>query len=252
MTIYSAYTHQQAMFESYKDPSSCIFLAKNTESKAIAVCNQFSSNAGYRNPIDFLGKDDHQIKSAAANLAETFILQDKTALKHNQKKFYLLTTTNAHKQLEIMLFTKTPYRTFTICEGWTLSHGLLFNYLYQAIQAIETRFRNRINLCFELVDTYNELTQRETEVMFFLLRSQSSTAIANILGLATRTVQHYIENIKIKLGCDSTQQLIEAALYLKFNEGIPKSLLPKEALASAYASGHSKQLPYSDRYEALA
>lgn len=52
------------------------------------------------------------------------------------------------------------------------------------------------------------LSQRENQVLMYLARGHTAKAIASILQLSPRTIEHHIENIKIKSNCSSKTQLI--------------------------------------------
>jgi DNA-binding CsgD family transcriptional regulator len=55
------------------------------------------------------------------------------------------------------------------------------------------------------------LSKREKQCMHYLMRGKTAKAIANHLGLSTRTVENYIENIKSKFGVSSKSELIDLA-----------------------------------------
>ena len=57
-----------------------------------------------------------------------------------------------------------------------------------------------------------ELTLREKECLFYLRRGMTAKEIARPLGLSHRTVEHYIDKIKNKLGCRTRSELICAAI----------------------------------------
>jgi DNA-binding CsgD family transcriptional regulator len=52
------------------------------------------------------------------------------------------------------------------------------------------------------------LTQRETECVLYLLTGLTVKIVAEKLGLSTRTVEFYINNIKAKLKCRTKTQLL--------------------------------------------
>lgn len=57
-----------------------------------------------------------------------------------------------------------------------------------------------------------KFSQRETECLYFLVRGKTAKGIAQILNLSVRTIESYISNLKIKLGCYSKTELIEKAI----------------------------------------
>lgn len=56
------------------------------------------------------------------------------------------------------------------------------------------------------------LTKRQIDVLVCLASGMSAKQIANELEISHRTVEHYIESLKIKLNCDNKAKLIVKAL----------------------------------------
>lgn len=78
-----------------------------------------------------------------------------------------------------------------------------------------SRQSNEINLSNHFLLRKNikiKLSVREGECIYYMLLGYTAKQMANHLNLSIRTVQHYIENIKIKADCYYKSQLIEAAL----------------------------------------
>ena len=60
------------------------------------------------------------------------------------------------------------------------------------------------------------LSARELEVLFYLVRGKVVSDISSILQISKRTIESYIENIKAKLACNNKAELIEKALENNF------------------------------------
>ena len=56
-----------------------------------------------------------------------------------------------------------------------------------------------------------ELTERQLDCLFYLVQGMTIREIAEILSLSARTVEHYLEAVKAKLGCKNRSQLIAKA-----------------------------------------
>ena len=69
------------------------------------------------------------------------------------------------------------------------------------------------------------LTKKQTEIMFYLLRGKTPKYIANCLNISFRTVEKHIEHIKKKAVCHSRSELIEKYI----NDGAI-NLFPKHLL----------------------
>lgn len=61
----------------------------------------------------------------------------------------------------------------------------------------------------KLVKTLSPLSPREEECLNLFKQGKSAQATAAILGLSERTVEHYFEHIKNKMGCSSKWELLE-------------------------------------------
>ncbi len=69
------------------------------------------------------------------------------------------------------------------------------------------------------------LSSRQSECLFFLLRGKTAKQIAKILNLSFRTVEEYIEQMKIKLNCSTKSELINKAIAEGYMNIIPGTLL---------------------------
>lgn len=58
----------------------------------------------------------------------------------------------------------------------------------------------------------SELTKREAQCLFYLLRGKTQKQIGKIFNISHRTVEHFISNIKSKFGCTSKAELIDYAI----------------------------------------
>lgn len=86
---------------------------------------------------------------------------------------------------------------------------------------------------FQITTKYENqiLGKRHTEILFLLLRGKISKEIALILNLSPRTVESYIEDMKIKLKCSSRSELLDAGINMGYLGILPESLLAIVKLA---------------------
>ncbi len=64
------------------------------------------------------------------------------------------------------------------------------------------------------------LTPREAQIMCYLLQGRSSKKIAITLELSVRTVEFYLSNMKLKLGCHSKIELINYINHSEFLKNV--------------------------------
>ena len=73
-----------------------------------------------------------------------------------------------------------------------------------------------------------QLTSRESEALFFLLRGKTVKAISSILNLSNRTVEQYLASLKEKFSAASKSELLDRAIELGYLNYIPQSLFSQQ------------------------
>lgn len=79
---------------------------------------------------------------------------------------------------------------------------------------------------YTLNDNQNkyELTSRECECVFLLIRGKSAKEIGALLSLSKRTIESYIENIKNKMDCKNKAEILVKAVLNGYHNHIPARL----------------------------
>lgn len=72
----------------------------------------------------------------------------------------------------------------------------------------------KIGLSTQSQTTRPKLTPREKDCLYLYMKGNTTKSIANILGLSNRTIEHYIDNIKSKLGVNKRSELLSLAFNL--------------------------------------
>jgi DNA-binding CsgD family transcriptional regulator len=75
---------------------------------------------------------------------------------------------------------------------------------------------------YDLGSKYGGLyfTKREAECMMWLLKGKTINGVAAALNLSPRTVEYYIKNMKIKIGCRTKFELIDLVHSSEFTKNI--------------------------------
>ena len=68
------------------------------------------------------------------------------------------------------------------------------------------------------------LTKKETECLFYLFEGYTAKEIARSINISPRTVESYIEKMKIKLNCSTTTELLIKSLHNDVKESLESSL----------------------------
>lgn len=70
-----------------------------------------------------------------------------------------------------------------------------------------------------------DLSNRQQECLFYLLRGFTCKIIAKQLYISTRTAEFHLEQLKFKFKCLSKSELIEKAIIMGYYDYLPPSLL---------------------------
>lgn len=81
------------------------------------------------------------------------------------------------------------------------------------------------NVNFTPLENNIQLSSREEECLFLILRGETSKGMARILNISARTVEFHMDNLKTKLGCVRKNQLLKAAVELGYQSFIPERFL---------------------------
>lgn len=60
----------------------------------------------------------------------------------------------------------------------------------------------------------NHLTKRQIDCLYYLVKGMTIKKIANTLNLSPKTVEHYLDAVKVKLNCRNRTELIATALQM--------------------------------------
>ena len=75
---------------------------------------------------------------------------------------------------------------------------------------------------YKLGSNYGNIyfTKREAQCMVFVLKGKTINGVARALNLSPRTVEYYLKNMKIKLGCRTKSELIELVYASEFMKNV--------------------------------
>ncbi|OAI46498.1 hypothetical protein AYO45_01775 [Gammaproteobacteria bacterium SCGC AG-212-F23] len=176
---------------------------KDINSKYLG-CNIYMAKAlGLHDPKEIIGMTDHDF-SIPKNESDYFILCDKEVMRSRETKQFWDTFTHCGETLHLVAI-KSP---------------LILNGEVKGIYGM-SYIRNMPKNDFVAgpLDTKNifNLTDRELEVMQYIVRAKTAKESASILQISTRTVEKHIENAKLKTNCKTRSALIALLLpYFNF------------------------------------
>jgi len=209
---------------------------KNLDSICIWGNLPMAKILGYSTLDDFIGRTDYDSPCPASNFAKDFIDQDEQAIQQNKALHFLDVITYSDNQIKAMLTIKKPYYDVeekvsgVFCQSNDLTEKLINNILYHLMK-LDFGKKPKLNASYQVSnqpiqnEQTVELTQRESEILFYLLRGLSAKRSGIILDLSHRTVEKYIERIKHKFKCSTKDELILKCSQNTWMNTIPESLL---------------------------
>ncbi|MBL7480003.1 helix-turn-helix transcriptional regulator [Legionella bononiensis] len=178
---------------------------------------------GFSDLEDFNGKTDEELSPWSIEENELFHQQDLSVL--NGKK--VSTVHMDSKTGEVYLLEKNPLTdpknnvTGLIYYCRPCSKDEVFQMLRQYDETLQLSGHH-----YTLIDHENkyELTNREYECVFLLIRGKSAKEIGTLLSLSKRTVESYIEHIKNKMDCKNKAEILVKAMLSGYHHHIPARL----------------------------
>lgn len=195
---------------------------------------------GFRQLDDMLGLLPAEIKCDAASAAPIFEEQNNYVFETGREMISLELHAYAEGAQRFLRSRKSPlydeagFIKAVECSCHELQHKDLNLFLAQLLRIDHYitndhgTYHTRANYTCQQVP---HLSPRESECLFFLVRGFTAKEISHRLGIATPTVNSYIENLKSKLNCNSRSQMIERAAELNLLPVIPTSLLKHQSLS---------------------
>lgn len=208
------------------------YIIKDVNSKYTHMSDATAKLIGYEKADDFLGLDDRAINCPAVSSAEAFMKQDQWVIQ-TQKKMINLDIHQYADRPYILLTKKVPgfqdtRVAGTVCGCTELSSQAMMR-LCSTLTELDHQYypkqtRDRSYQISELM-VQEDLSPREMDCLFYLLRSKSAKEIAQRLNVSHRTVEWHLSNIRLKLQCRNKNELIENAVSKGYLQYVPQHLL---------------------------
>jgi len=219
-----------------------VFAIKDLSSR-YRLTNQMTAELfGFKSAREVIDNEikDEQLQCKAAELAETFYQEDYEVITDCTTKTYFTKMTLANGRQSCVLGPKKPYLDIhgnivgsvfcyvDITNRYIVNHDRLVEYARNC----DVNRKNDGQFSFEVTKSYSNfnLSTRQQECLFYLLRGYSAKGISNRLDLSVKTVETHIYKLKIKLDCSTRQQVIEKCINHGLLNVIPESIF-KDLLA---------------------
>ena len=184
-----------------------------------------AKHMGYQCVEDIIGCTDFDIKTELASLANTFRENDKFVLNMGKQQT-IDTGIYPDGKFKIHLSTKQ-----ILVNEADVVEGLVF-YRVELDTIFTKKIYQKVNLS-QKPNSYSlggkfeseKLTTRESETLFYLIRGYTAKEIALVLNISAKTIDYYIEQLKVKFEVRKRSELIEKTIEQGFLFNIPRSIL---------------------------
>lgn len=212
-------------------PDLCIWI-KDVNLRFIDINETAAYVFGFDHRRNAIGKTDFDIPCRLANFAKVFRENDFQVLKTGKLIKFLEIQPCVNNEWKILHVVKKPYYRNGLISG-VIGYSVDITKTYMRLEKFlvdQNSYENKSKYC-NFPNSYFEnlnLSSREEECLFFLLRHCTAKEIARILNLSHRTIEIYIQQLKFKFDCKSKAELYLKTKELGFFKVIPPSLIQKQ------------------------
>lgn len=207
---------------------------KDLDLKFVYANAEYAKAIGLKDHMDAVGRSDYDMPSNTVNCADAFRSQDKMVIEQKQKMKVLDIHPFSDGSWKIFLFSKTPYLAPNNEVSGIIFHGeeitnsslLEIGSLLSKIPYKKPVINGLGQNSYQIGNSSDpiNLSQRQSEVLFFLIRGKTGAQVAKILGISIRTFQEHLDIIKHKFSAQNKYELIDKAVELGYLNIIPPSL----------------------------
>ena len=210
---------------------------KNSDLQYVMLNDITANLFGFKSSdISYERITDYDLKCDAADLAEDYRRDDKIILESGKSLTIINFCRYKKDQWKLLFGRKSQLMgddgqaKGVFARFLDVTDCPLMRMVYGLFHTDEAAFRGKNNnveqINYIVKDRFDDygLTNRESEVLFFLIRGKTAKEIARIIGLSNRTVEKHLDRIKNKLDCANRSELIEKAIVSGIGAFIPASM----------------------------
>lgn len=174
---------------------------------------------GFRDIEEISGKTDEDLSPSSVESNKLFLEQDLRVFCGEK-----LTTIHFDTQCnEVFLLDKNPLINNDIVTGLIYyCRPYQINDAFKTLKQLDDNlYLNPEHYALKFNKNKFDLTTRECECLFLLIRGKTAKEIGKLLSLSKRTVESYIENIKNKMDCKNKAEILVKAVVNDYHNQIP-------------------------------
>lgn len=205
--------------------------AKDKNHQFIASTKQTLDVVGIKKLDNLLGITDYDLPCKLSELADDWETQE-SGLLTSKSSIKVMTYANwSSNESSCLLAEKNVLTnkdgdvTGLYCITMEMPQSRVMPYMMMSIP--DSKIMKNGQLTIVLEDHYRGLTilKRETQTLFYLLRGNTAKEIAQRLNISPKTVETHIQNIKLKAGCLSKNELVEKCISEGLIHIVPEYIL---------------------------
>jgi DNA-binding CsgD family transcriptional regulator len=180
---------------------------KDCKGKYISCNDRMAQDVGFSREGDLLGLTDFDFSFLPASEASILREHDSAVIKTDKANFFVEPCTLFDGSRMTAFSQKAPLRL----KSKKIIGSIGFSLMVTNEQTVHTS----ISSCLVEIGSNEKLSQRQTDCLLYLVKGMAIKEIAKTLNLSPRTIEHYLDTIKIKLNCKNRAALIAKALRMK-------------------------------------
>ncbi|WP_175772557.1 PAS and helix-turn-helix domain-containing protein [Paraburkholderia phenazinium] len=225
-------------FSSLMDQMPGVCACKDAGSIFLYGNSEFKKSMGLDEDVSLRGLRHLDLPAGFGSYDDSYVEQDKFVIETGGTIRSINVYHAADQQVKAYLVVKKPFFDVETHARGVLMHGTDITHINGDIlrlRADEGEQRQRLSrsmprgtFVIKGSEKALDLTRRETEVLFYLLRGGVARRIANLLSISVRTVEHHIDALKDKFMVASKPELIEKAIQMGYFYITPATLFGPE------------------------
>lgn len=208
------------------------YFVKNRDREYVFANQKTTNSHGFERIEQLIGNTDYEINSLNVQCATDWHSQDELVLnKQNVNTIEIFT--DANQETFVLTCRKVPLINSTgTCIGiqgicFELDKSFLGNIAQLFSCKLLNKIKHRNSFTISCSGSKFNLSMRESECLFYLLRGKTAKEIAQVFKLSPKTIEYHMEQIKNKFSVQSKSELIEKAIEEGYFFNIPESLIEK-------------------------
>ncbi len=211
---------------------------KDENSVFMYANEEYGKIIGLKHHYEVIGRTDFDMPCETVNCAHLFQLQDKEVILTSKKMRILDIHPFAGHEWRAYIFTKVPLIDETNKVIGTIFHGaditssniIELGCILSKISDNKSGDESLGQSSYLLGKNLDKLklSDRQTEILFYLLRGKTVKKIALLLNISPRTTEDYLEQLKNKFNAINKHELIDKAINLGYLNLIPERLFNKQ------------------------